>query len=260
MWLGADGLGRAAIRNRTKCVHQVLAMSNKRKTEERERRRLSQLAAEGRLADGVEIPRGAVLADRTQQAPNNSYSPPPLYYLDIEFKCSDCGRDEIWTAEQQKWYYEVAKGSLYATAIRCRECRNRVAEERSHQGAPNPFKHPAIILARLRTAIEPSLLAAGFVFDGRNKPSVPLYLYLDYSRGSELFRLSWDSRDSNPFLGVSAELLGDAVGQRLIAAVDLSSCDKGPRNRTAAEIQIRIDSFVEAVNNFLNRLARPGGG
>jgi hypothetical protein len=41
---------------------------------------------------------------------------------------------------------------------------------------PNPFKHPAIILAKIRTAIEPSLLAAGFQFNGRNKPSRPIYL------------------------------------------------------------------------------------
>lgn len=36
---------------------------------------------------------------------------------------------------------------------------------------PNPFKHPAIILAKVRANLEPSLLAAGFRFDGRNKPS-----------------------------------------------------------------------------------------
>ncbi|MCA9162262.1 MAG: zinc-ribbon domain containing protein [Planctomycetales bacterium] len=32
---------------------------------------------------------------------------------------------QVWSAQQQKWYYEVAKGSLYATAIRCRECRQK---------------------------------------------------------------------------------------------------------------------------------------
>jgi hypothetical protein len=70
--------------------------------------------------DGVELPKGAVLADLSQQAPNNSYSP-PLYYVDRPFTCEDCGREEVWTASQQKWYYEVAKGPIYATAVRCAE-------------------------------------------------------------------------------------------------------------------------------------------
>ena len=122
---------------------------------------------------------------------------------------------------------------------------------------PNPFKHPAIILAKLRKAIEPSLFAAGFRFEGRNKPYKPLYLYLDYSRQGELFRLCWDRRDSNRFLGLTAELLGDPEGYRLIAAADLSGGSRAPRNRTTAEVQMRIDSFIEAVNGFLDNLPRP---
>ncbi|MCB9940217.1 MAG: zinc-ribbon domain containing protein [Planctomycetaceae bacterium] len=105
-------------------------VSDKRKkkkfAEKREQRRLKRLADEGRLVNGKEVPLGAVLADQSQQVPNRSYSPPPTYYVDVEFTCCDCGRDEVWTARQQKWYYEVAKGSLFATAIRCRGCRNKL--------------------------------------------------------------------------------------------------------------------------------------
>lgn len=77
----------------------------------------------------LKIPPGAVLANPSQQVPNNSYSPPPLYYEDKPFTCVVCGRQEVWTAEQQKWYYELAKGSLFATAVRCRACR-RTRRER----------------------------------------------------------------------------------------------------------------------------------
>lgn len=77
--------------------------------------------AEARRRAG--IPPDAVVADPTQRAPNNSYSPPPLYYRDYDFDCSDCGSRETWTAEQQKWWYEVAKGSIYSGAVRCRKCR-----------------------------------------------------------------------------------------------------------------------------------------
>lgn len=70
-----------------------------------------------------DLPEGAIPADLSQQVPWNSYSAAPLYYVDRPFTCRDCGREEIWTAAQQKWWYEVAKGSLYSTAVRCRDCR-----------------------------------------------------------------------------------------------------------------------------------------
>jgi hypothetical protein len=71
-----------------------------------------------------------ILADLSAQAPNNSYDP-PTYYEDKEFRCVDCGEKGVWTAEQQKWWYEVAKGSISSTAIRCRACRQqrRAAKE-----------------------------------------------------------------------------------------------------------------------------------
>ncbi len=65
---------------------------------------------------------GKVMADLSQQAPNNSYSP-PRYYEDVRFTCSDCGKEEVWTAEQQKVYYEKWKKPIYHQASRCRECR-----------------------------------------------------------------------------------------------------------------------------------------
>jgi len=62
-------------------------------------------------------------------APNNSYGAPDFvrrgYYVDIPFRCVDCGKDEVWTGTQQKWWYEVAKGFAYSTAVRCRLCRRK---------------------------------------------------------------------------------------------------------------------------------------
>ena len=89
---------------------------------------MEKLAAEGRVAYGEVIPEGAVAADLSQQAPNNTYSP-RTYYVDQPFPCVDCGKGEVWTARQQKWYYEVAKGSIYGQAIRCRACRRKRREE-----------------------------------------------------------------------------------------------------------------------------------
>ena len=79
------------------------------------------------------MPSDGIPADLGQQAPNNSYAP-PTFYRDYEFTCVDCGRREVWTAEQQKWWYEVAKGSIYSGAKRCRDCR--AARKEAHRGTP----------------------------------------------------------------------------------------------------------------------------
>jgi hypothetical protein len=67
-------------------------------------------------------------------APNNSYGVPDFvkrgYYVDLAFRCVDCGTEEIWTGTQQKWWYEVAKGFASSTAIRCRSCRRKERERR----------------------------------------------------------------------------------------------------------------------------------
>lgn len=76
-------------------------------------------------------------ADLSKQAPNNTYSP-RLFYEDLKFKCRDCGKREIWTAEQQQWWYEVAKGPVQSTAIRCRICRE--TRRKSAKGTP-PKSH-----------------------------------------------------------------------------------------------------------------------
>ena len=50
-------------------------------------------------------------------APNNSYGAPDFvsrgYYADRPFRCVDCGKEEVWTGTQQKWWCEVAKGFVY---------------------------------------------------------------------------------------------------------------------------------------------------
>ena len=66
-------------------------------------------------------------------APNNSYRVPVFvrcgYYADIPFRCVDCGKDEVRTGTQQKWWYEVAKSFVYSTAVRCRLCRRKIPEQ-----------------------------------------------------------------------------------------------------------------------------------
>lgn len=76
-----------------------------------------------------------VVVDGTKLAPYGSYGGPLFvtrgYYLDQPFVCQGCGKEEVWTARQQKWWYEVAKGSVWTTARFCRACRRRERERRA---------------------------------------------------------------------------------------------------------------------------------
>jgi len=76
----------------------------------------------------IALPAGAIPGDPSKQDPRHRVR---WYYVDRPFKCADCGSEEVWTAEQQKWYYEVASGSFYAKAKRCKECR---AKHRNNKG------------------------------------------------------------------------------------------------------------------------------
>ncbi len=69
-------------------------------------------------------PAGAVAANWDELAHNNTYGPLPHFYVDLSFRCAGCGSDELWTAKQQKWWYEIAKGDINSTAKYCRACRN----------------------------------------------------------------------------------------------------------------------------------------
>ncbi len=77
------------------------------------------------------LPRGAIAADPELLLHDNTYGPRPLYYFDVSFSCVDCGKSEVWTAAQQQWWYEGAKGKIGSTANRCRECRRKRRLRRS---------------------------------------------------------------------------------------------------------------------------------
>ena len=69
------------------------------------------------------VPLGAVAADTTQLFHNHTRDPLPTYYIDRPFTCRECGAQEVWTATQQKWWYEVIKGHINSSAVHCLACR-----------------------------------------------------------------------------------------------------------------------------------------
>jgi hypothetical protein len=91
-------------------------------------------ATAARAAMEREAARGAPV-NREALTPHNSYDEPEFvkrgFYSDQPFDCKGCGKSEIWTAAQQKWWYEVAKGEVFTIANRCRTCRRRERERRA---------------------------------------------------------------------------------------------------------------------------------
>ncbi len=83
------------------------------------------------MVEGIEIPDGAIAADVSRQAPA-SFSR-RYYYKDHEFECADCGKEEVWTTEDQQWYFEVVKAHPASTAKHCRECRQKRKDEKEAQ-------------------------------------------------------------------------------------------------------------------------------
>jgi Probable zinc-ribbon domain len=72
-------------------------------------------------------PQGTVAVDAARLSYWGYGGPPEFvetgFYEDRPFTCRDCGAPQVWTALQQKWWYEVAGGDPWSKAVRCRPCR-----------------------------------------------------------------------------------------------------------------------------------------
>ncbi|MCC7249917.1 MAG: zinc-ribbon domain-containing protein [Lysobacter sp.] len=66
---------------------------------------------------------------------NNPYATLPDRYIDTVFECRDCGEQQVWTAKQQKWWYEVAQGAIDSRAVRCLPCRRKRRDAQRAPGA-----------------------------------------------------------------------------------------------------------------------------
>lgn len=69
------------------------------------------------------IPPGAVRADPMLQ--NFCCSGPKLWYEDIERRCVQCQEAFVFTASEQRFWYETLHFNEASTAIRCLRCRKR---------------------------------------------------------------------------------------------------------------------------------------
>jgi hypothetical protein len=114
-----------------------MASGKQRKADLKAKRnyRAEKIATAKRRAEVERKAREGVAVNLESLAECNSYSNPDFvlrgYYVDVDFQCKGCGKEEFWTARQQKWWYEVAKGGRFTTAIMCRACRRRERERQN---------------------------------------------------------------------------------------------------------------------------------
>lgn len=207
-------------------------MNHNRKRREAERRRRD--AERSRSGESA----GALPVDPAAIRPYGGWFPPDFvargFYVDAPFTCASCGSEEVWTAAQQKWWYEVARGSPYSTARLCRGCR-RDARERKGKAAPmaDPWRWPGLI----RKALDPALSAAGWArvhgVDVRDR------IFLAYIRGEALLMFRFAS-------GLSLDL------------------DEGRAARTLVHVACRVEYATPGVREaslqrFLEESARALG-
>jgi hypothetical protein len=98
-------------------------------------------------SDREHWPKGAVAANHELLRHINTYGYLPYFYVDKPFTCRACDAEEVWLATQQKWYYEVAKGHISATAIYCRSCRRK---ERERKVKAREVAEAGLIAKRMR--------------------------------------------------------------------------------------------------------------
>lgn len=103
--------------------------SSKRKQQRLDEQRLLRAKAMAHIdptrEDAVRLD-GAVPADPVALSHNNTYGFLPRFYIDRVVTCrtcGTCGTEEVWTAQAQQWWYEVAKASIESRAVLCRACR-----------------------------------------------------------------------------------------------------------------------------------------
>jgi len=73
------------------------------------------------------MPKGAVRGDPTRQHYCHDY--PKYFYIDEQKTCVQCRQPFVFSAKEQKFWYETLQFNFGSTAIRCRNCRKRRQSE-----------------------------------------------------------------------------------------------------------------------------------
>lgn len=86
---------------------------------------------------------GAVFIDystavRAEVAKQDYTSCPRHWYIDATFRCIDCGKDFLFSAEEQRFWYEERKFYVDSIPTRCPICRKKERARKSAAQKPKP--------------------------------------------------------------------------------------------------------------------------
>jgi hypothetical protein len=79
------------------------------------------------------MPAGAVVGDVSKQVYCAFCHAPKYYYVDEKRTCAQCGVHFVFSATEQKHWYETLQFHFDSTAIRCVKCRRQKRYERGAQ-------------------------------------------------------------------------------------------------------------------------------
>jgi hypothetical protein len=105
-------------------VNRRKAKQRKRVTFTKRKERIKKLLAAGWISSEAEIPADAIPVDPEKINLGGSYFR-PTFFQAVQFACADCGIEQTWKAEDQRWYYETTGAPYYSLAKRCRGCRKK---------------------------------------------------------------------------------------------------------------------------------------
>ncbi len=141
-----------------------------------------------------DLPAGAVRGDPRRQL--FCCEVPRYFYVDADRTCRDCGARFVFSAREQKHWYETLGFRLDANAVRCLSCRRSFRRDRgiaraladaSRALAEAPL-HPPAVLAYARAAVAHAERFGHAPLDGaiaalralgRHAPSVVETIYLE---------------------------------------------------------------------------------
>ncbi len=93
------------------------------------------------------MPEGAVRGDPNQQHFCPMCNVPRYFFVDQERRCVECGHEFVFSASEQKFWYEDLKFHFDSVAIRCQDCRRK---QRSKKNL-----HAAVARAKSKLAESP---------------------------------------------------------------------------------------------------------
>jgi hypothetical protein len=78
--------------------------------------------------DVSKLPPGAVRADMSRQV--FGLGGPLIFYIDRTRTCCRCGKEFVFRADEQRYWYETLRFTLDSVAIRCASCRRESRRDR----------------------------------------------------------------------------------------------------------------------------------